>query len=34
MTLVYGHTLAQEPLPRGVMKITSLVDPSLVIITI
>ena len=30
----YGHTLAQEPLPQGVMKFTILVDPSLVIIII
>ena len=32
---LYGHTLAQEPLPRGggVMKFIILVDPSLVIIT-
>ena len=31
---LYGHALAQEPLPRGVKKFTILVDPSLVIITI
>ena len=30
---LYGHTLAQEPLP-GVMKFKNLVYPSLVIITI
>ena len=29
--LIYGHALAQEP---GLMKVTILVDPSLVIITI
>ena len=31
--MTYGHALAQEPLPRGFMKVTILVDPSLVIIT-
>ena len=31
---LYGHALAQEPLPRGFMKFTILVDPSFVIITI
>ena len=29
---LYGHAPAQEHLPRGVMKFTILVDPSLVII--
>ena len=29
----YGHTPAQEPLPKGSCKFTILVDPSLVIIT-
>ena len=32
--LIYGHALAQEPLSKGVMKVTILVDPSLVIIII
>ena len=31
---LYGHTLAQEPLPWGVMKFTIFVEPSLVIIII
>ena len=31
---LYGHALAQEPLPKGVIKVTILVDPSFVIITI
>ena len=36
---LYGHALAQEPLPRaggggGVMNVTILVDPFLVFITI
>ena len=31
---LYDHALAQEPLPKGVMKVKILVDPSLVIITI
>ena len=31
-SVLYGHAPAQEHLPRGVMKFTILVDPSLVII--
>ena len=32
--ITYGHALTQESLPRGVMKFTNMVDPSLVIINI
>ena len=32
--MTFGHALAQEPLPRGVMKVIIMVDHSLVIITI
>ena len=31
---LYGHALAQEPLPRGLRNLQNLVDPLLVIITL